>query len=518
LEVRSRPITLWSLNGLTTPMPTRNLRQDTIKPLPYLGARNEQCFDWDQQLIGFGVRVYPTGRKTFVCSYRVQGRRRIATLGRADILKLDTARKKAVAYLGQVAEGLDPQAPKDTLKAAGTMKSLVDAYIGRHAKLKKGTWADDEAYLARHLLPQFGSRLALAITTDDMAALHSEIGSKHPYAANRLLEIVRKMYNLGRKWGLVPIDKANPASGVERFPETKRRRFVTPDELPQLSKAIEQEFDEYVRHAIWLLLLTGLRRGELLNAKWSDIDWKQRTLSIPKTKNGEALLAPLSHAAVARLKLVPRMQDNPYIICGRKAGQALVNLNDAWNRIRTTAGLQDLRIHDLRRTVGSWLVRDGASLHLVGSVLNHKDQKTTAGYAYFQTKERHKALDKHGRNVIDFASRLPAASTSALEQSPAPSINLPPCRWQIHTFTREALYKLVWSEPTRTLSKRFGISDVGLAKVCRRANIPTPDRGYWARVTAGQECEKTHLPPLETAATKIVRFRGRGRSESNWGR
>ena len=313
-----------------------------------MGAKNKQCIYWDQQLTGFGVRVYPTGRRAFVCAYRVQGRRRIATLGRADILKLDTARKKAVAYLGQVAEGLDPQAPKDTLKAAGTVKSLAEAYIGRHAKLKRGTWADDEAYLARHLLPRFGSRLALAITTDDMAALHAEIGSKHPYAANRLLEIVRKMYNLGRKWGLVPIDKANPASGLERFPETKRRRFVTPDELPQLSKAIDREFDEYVRHAIWLLLLTELRRGELLNAKWSDIDWKQRTLSIPNTKNGEALLAPLSHAAIARLKVVPRMQDNPYIVCGRKAGQPLVNLNDAWNRIRTAAGLNDLRLHDLR--------------------------------------------------------------------------------------------------------------------------------------------------------------------------
>ena len=307
-------------------------------------------------------------------------------------------------------KGLDPQAPKDTLKAAGTVKSLADAYIGRHAKLKKNTWVEDESYLARHLLPRFGTRLALAITTDDMAALHAEIGSKHPYAANRLLEIVRKMYNLGRKWGLVPIDKANPASGVERFPETKRRRFVTPDELPRLSKAIDQEADEYVRHAVWLLLLTGLRRGELLNAKWSDIDWKQRTLSIPKTKNGEALLAPLSHAAISRLKAVPQLQGNPYIICGRKAGQHLVNLTDAWSRIRTAAGLNDLRIHDLRRTVGSWLVRDGASLHLVGSVLNHKDQKTTAGYAYFQTKERHKALDKHGRNVVDFASRLTATS------------------------------------------------------------------------------------------------------------
>jgi integrase len=493
-------------------MTTRILRQDTIKSLPYLGTGNFQCIYWDQHLPCFGVRVYPSGRRAFVCSYRALGRKRIATLGRGDVLRLDAARKKAVAYLGQVAEGLDPQAPKDTLKAAGTVKSLADAYIERHAKLKKNIWADDESYLARHLLPRFGTRLALAITTDDMATLHAEIGTKHPYAANRLLEIVRKMYNLGRKWGLVPIDKASPASGVERFPETKRRRFVTPDELPQLSKAIDQEADEYIRHAVWLLLLTGLRRGELLKAKWSDVDWKQRTLLIPKTKNGEALLAPLSHAAVARLKDVPKLQDNPYIICGRKAGQHLVNLTDAWSRIRTAAGLSDLRIHDLRRTVGSWLVRDGASLHLVGSVLNHKDQKTTAGYAYFQTKERHKALDKHGRNVVDFASRLPAASADIRRPLCAPSTDIPPLRGPLHSFTREALYILIWSEPTRTVSRRLGISDVGLAKACKRAIIPTPDRGYWARLAAGQECEKTPLPPHKTDAANYIKFRGRQRA------
>ncbi len=490
-------------------MPIKDLRQDTIKPLPYLGTKNAQCIYWDRQLPGFGVRVFPSGRRMFVCSYRVQGRKRLATLGRGDVLRLDVARKKAVSYLGQVAEGVDPQAPKETIKAAGTVKSLAESYIRRHAKLKKSTWVEDESYLARHLIPRFGTRLALTITTDDMAALHAEIGSKHPYAANRLLEVVRKMYNLGRKWGLVPHDKANPASGVERFPETKRRRFVTPDELPQLSKAIDQEADEYVRHAIWLLLLTGLRRGELLGAKWSDIDWKQRTLSIPKTKNGEALLAPLSHAAISRLKSVPQLQGNPYIICGKKLGQHLVNLTDAWSRIRAAAGLDDLRIHDLRRTVGSWLVRDGASLHLVGSVLNHKDQKTTAGYAYFQTKERHKALDKHGRNVVDFASRLPTASADAGNRLSEPSVIPPPNRGPLHTFTREALHKLVWSESTRTLSKRLGISDVGLAKVCRRANIPTPDRGHWARVAAGQECEKTTLPLLEPGAAKLVKFRGR---------
>ena len=117
-------------------MPTSVLRQNSIKPLPYVGSRNEQCIYWDEQLSGFGVRVYPSGRKTFVCSYRIHGRKRTTTLGRADVLQLDIARKKAVAYLGQVAGGHDPKAPQEALKAAGSVNELAQAYLSRHAKLK----------------------------------------------------------------------------------------------------------------------------------------------------------------------------------------------------------------------------------------------------------------------------------------------------------------------------------------------------------------------------------------------
>jgi integrase len=481
--------------------------------VPYVGAqRNAQCIYWDQLLPGLGLRVYPNGRRSFVCSYRVHGRKRIATLGRGDVLKLDTARKKALSYLGQVAEGIDPKAPEEALKAAGTVSSLVKTYIERHAKLKKSTWQDDHSYLTRHLLPRFGAHLAATISTDDMAGLHADIGRSHPYSANRLLEIVRKMYNVAHKWGLVPIDKANPASGVERYRETKRRRFLTPDELPQLARAIDDESDEYVRHALWLLLLTGLRRGELLKANWSDVDWENRTLTIPKTKNGEALLAPLSHAAVARLKSVPHILDNPYIICGQKTGQHLVNLTSAWNRIRTAAGLPDLRIHDLRRTVGSWLVRDGASLHLVGTVLNHKDQKTTAGYAYFQAKERHRALDKHGRNVVSFAGQRASLQAPSSPIRPSASTGSRASqRPRAHRFSRQALYDLVWSESILTIAKRLEVSDVGLAKACRRADIPTPDRGYWAKLAVGKRCSRPVLPSVAPGIPDFISVRGRSR-------
>jgi integrase len=208
------------------------------------------------------------------------------------------------------------------------------------------------------------------------------------------------MYNVGRHLGMVPEEIGNPGTEIVPFAEKKRRRYVTLAEMPLLAAAIDEDPNEFAGHALWLLLLTGVRRSEILAAKWSDVDWDNGTLYIGETKNGEPVLTPLSRAAISRLKMIPKSADNPYIICGDISGEPLAYLDAMWRRIRKRTGLHDLRIHDLRRTVGSWLVRDGASLHLVGAVLNHKDQKTTAGYAYFETEDRQKALDRHGEALV----------------------------------------------------------------------------------------------------------------------
>jgi integrase len=239
--------------------------------------------------------------------------------------------------------------------------------------------------------------VVLVGASQGIASIHTDTGKKHPYSANRFISIVRKMYNVGRQLGMVPEEIRNPATEIVPFPEKKRRRYVTLAEMPLLAAAIDEDPNEFAGHALWLLLLTGVRRSEILAAKWSDVDWDNGTLYIGETKNGDLVLTPLSRAAIARLNMIPKSADNPYIICGDIPGQPLVYLDAMWRRIRKRTGFHDLRIHDLRRTVGSWLVRDGASLHLVGAVLNHKDQKTTAGYAYFQTEDRQKALDRHGQ-------------------------------------------------------------------------------------------------------------------------
>jgi integrase len=489
-------------------MPKAKLRQDNVRSLPYVGdARGKsQCIYWDLSLPGFGLRRFPNGRGSYVCSYRIQMRKRLVDLGRSDSMTLEQARRRARFYFGAAADGKDPRSNIDQMRATPTVRELAESYINGHAKLKKKTWKTDEAYLNQLLIAKFGAHLASSITRADIASIHTDIGKKHPYTANRFISIVRKMYNIGRQLGIVPEEIRNPATEIVPFPEKKRRRYVTLAEMPLLAAAIDEDPNEFAGHALWLLLLTGVRRSEILAAKWSDVDWDNGTLYIGETKNGDPVLTPLSRAAITRLNMIPKSADNPYIICGDIPGEPLVYLDAMWRRIRKRTGFYDLRIHDLRRTVGSWLVRDGASLHLVGAVLNHKDQKTTAGYAYFQTEDRQRALDRHGQAVIqvtqDGTRRLtngtPAAGTAQESQTHRP---------RVHRISRKDLYELIWSEPTTTLAQRFGISDVGLAKVCRRSDIPAPPRGYWAKIAAGDSIQRPDLPERADLGSRAIIFR-----------
>jgi integrase len=490
-------------------MATIKLRQDNIRSLAYVGdARGKtQCIYWDLALPGFGLRKFPNDRGSYVCTYRVQKRKRLVDLGRSDAMTLEQARRKARLYFGTAADGKDPKSNIDEMRESATVKMLAEFYIDRHAKPKKRTWKTDEAALNRLLLPRFGSHLAASITRADIAGIHAGYGKSHPYGANRFICVVRKMYNVGRQLGMIPEEMPNPGTEIQRFPEHKRRRYVTPAEMPRLAAAINDDPNEFAGHALWLLLLTGIRRNEILAAKWADVDWDNKTLFIGKTKNGEPVLTPLSRAAIARLKLIPKLKENPFIICGAIPGKPLAYLDAMWRRIRAETGFHDLRIHDLRRTVGSWLVRDGASLHLVGAVLNHKDQKTTAGYAYFQTEDRQKVLDRHGRKIVQIANggaRRRAQHKPVVDvRSERQPRRLP----RVHRISRQELYNLIWSKPITALAERFGISDRGLAKVCRRSGIPAPPRGYWAQIAAGGTFHRPELPHPADQKFNRIRFR-----------
>lgn len=258
---------------------------------------------------------------------------------------------------------------------------------------------------------------------------------------------------------------------------------------------------------------------EVLTAKWENVDWDMGTLSIGLTKNGEPLLAPLSDLALERLRMIPKTIGNPYIICGRDKGTYHKNLRAILNRIKKRSGIKNLRIHDIRRTVGSWLAQSGVSLHLIGNVLNHLDTSTTAGYAYFQTQHRREALSGHADKVAKLGA--PHLLEKARPQSlgaecvlVAPnhpevvsSESAEPIR-QRHYFTREALYHLIWTAPVMEVAARLGVSDVALGKLCRRAGVPTPPRGYWQRIEMGQQISVPLLQPAPEGLPELLRIRG----------
>jgi integrase len=223
------------------------------------------------------------------------------------------------------------------------------------------------------------------------------------------LALVRKMLNLASAWGYVDDGWQNPSRGIPMHKEKSRDRWLTADELPRLAQAIDAEANVYARAAIWLYLLTGVRKSELLNLKWADIDWDRGELHLGDTKAGRPHFVPLSRAALAVLQTIPKQEDNPYVICGNRKGRPLVNITKPWVRIKQAAGVEDVRLHDLRRTVGSWLAQAGNDLHLIGKVLNHSQLPTTAVYARFSQDVVHQALEAHGERIMAAAGkRTPA--------------------------------------------------------------------------------------------------------------
>ena len=400
---------------------------------------------------GFGVRVHPSGRKTFVLTYRPRGRptpKRIV-LGAYGVLTIDEARKLARQMLLDVKTGADPLEERRKLRDGETVKDLARIYLERHAKPHKKTWPEDERRLRKYVLPALGAKRIEEVRRGDVARLHSRIGETAPYEANRVLALLSTMFAKAEEWGLVDEGHPNPARKIQPFRERSRERWVTPAEMPRLVEAINAEPDPRVRAAIKLYLLTGMRRSELLRLRWCDIDFERREIRLADTKAGRPHVVPLSSVAEAILRDLPRGIGGAYVFPGDVPGKPLVNIAKPWSRIRARFWLYgnpdraaelraqaeadvarrskhaakgpeavearllalaqneakregDLRLHDLRRTVGSWLAMSGASLPLIGKVLNHSNASTTQIYARIAEDAARQALEEHGERLRAF--------------------------------------------------------------------------------------------------------------------
>jgi integrase len=367
---------------------------------------------WDSDLRGFGLRVHQTGRRTFIVNYRTaDGVQRRATLGGFPAASADDARRRARELLGEVLRGGDPVDERRRTRVAASFAELAEWYINEHARPRLKTARELERTVRRVLIPRWGSRKAESITRRDTAALHSELGKRGPYSANRTLALISAIFSTAERRGQLPEGHPNPARRVERFPEHDRDRWLSVEEVARMVQVLESEPSVFVRAYFWLALLTGMRKRELLTVRWDWIDFDTATLRLPDTKTGRPHRVPLSPRALEILQSLPREHDNCFLFPGRVTGSHLsvAAIDQAWRRIRQTAGAGDAHIHDLRRTVGSWLAQHGASLHLIGAVLNHSTPSTTAVYARIADANVRAALDAHAERVLSITPSIPPA-------------------------------------------------------------------------------------------------------------
>lgn len=371
-----------------------------IKGFAYQGVAPQRDVRWDDEVPGLGVRIYPSGKKAFILSYRVNNRKHLLTLGRFGVLTLDQARKMARQEHAKILDNVNPLDKRKQLSKEQTIRVLCDAYLSRYAKIHKKTWQEDERRINRHILSKWGSHSVKSITRNDIAAFHTQLGKTVPYEANRILRLLSKIFDLAGQWGFVDEMSPNPAKNIRLFKEEKRDRWLKPTEVPLLIEAIEQEPNRIAAQVIWLYLLTGARKSELLQAQWQDIDWERKELKIPDTKAGRVHYIPLIEPAYELLKNMEHATDNPYIFPGHMIGKPLVNISKPWKRICVKASIENIRLHDLRRTVGSWLAQSGESLHLIGKILNHSNQSTTAIYARFAQDQGRQAMEEFGNKII----------------------------------------------------------------------------------------------------------------------
>jgi integrase len=372
-------------------VPTLTKRLIDATPYPAKG----QVFIRDDDLRGFALRLTP-GQKTFIVEKRLYKRLHRVTIGQYGAYTVEQARQKAHAMLQAIFEGKNPAQERRERRQEMTWRELTELYLERHAPRKRTAW-NDRNMLNRYFEAWRNRRLS-SLTRKDVALLHSEIGESAKYAANRVVALVRKMFNLAHMWGVYQGE--NPATGIELFPEEKRDRFVQPYELPKLFEALNEEPNPYVKTAFLVALLTGARRGEVLAMRWDDIDLEQAVWRIPHTKANRPHYLPLPQPVVAIFEALPRLHGCPYVFPGRDGKGHLVNIAKAWTRIRVRAGLTDVRIHDLRRTLGSWLAANGASLLLIGRALNHTQVNTTAIYARLNLDPVRAALEENARRML----------------------------------------------------------------------------------------------------------------------
>ncbi|MGH7054931.1 MAG: tyrosine-type recombinase/integrase [Stellaceae bacterium] len=377
------------------------LTDKTVRSLSNPEKGNKITYDGGPTAIrGFGARVTAGGVKSFVLNYTIAGRERRLTIGGYPAWTVAAARAEAKRLRQDVDRGIDPLAEREAERAAPAVADLSARYLAEHA-IKKRTGKDDESMIRRIVNPELGNRKVVSLTFADIDRLHRKVTKEHgPYQANRLVALLSKMLSLAVRWEM---RTDNPARGVERNPEERRYRYLSGDELRRLTEALAAHSSQAAANAVRLLLLTGARRGEVLSATWDQFDLNAGIWIKPSahTKQKREHRVPISAPARQLLGEMKAAQKNPapYVFPARGGDGPMMEIKTSWASLCKAAGLRGVRIHDLRHTYASVLASAGLSLPVIGALLGHTQNSTTARYAHLFDDPLRAATERVGAIV-----------------------------------------------------------------------------------------------------------------------
>lgn len=366
-------------------------------PTPEKGKRE---YYYDTKTQGLTVCVTSSNKKTFFIYRKIEGRPERIKLERYPGMSIEQARGRASEVNSSIAKGENPAQIRRAGKEELTLGELFDSYLALHAKKHKTSWQEDEKQFNRYLF-DWKKRKLSSIRKIDIHKLHQKIGHTNgKYAANRLLALLGTLFNQANELDLCD-KKENPAAKVKKFEEKSRERFLQADELPRFFSALAEEENESARDYILLSLLTGARKSNTLAMRWDEISQEMGIWIIPKTKNGSSHTIPLVQQALEILKKRHANKINEWVFPSKSKSGHFADPKKAWQRILKRAEIKNLRIHDLRRSLGSWQASTGASLAIIGKTLAHRNVSTTAIYARLNIDPVRDAMNKATQAMWD---------------------------------------------------------------------------------------------------------------------
>ncbi len=358
------------------------------------GKKKENYYDTG--ITGFILECRSSGGKTYALRYRDSHDRQIQQkIGDAKDISFDKAKTAAKMIRSRVVLGEDPSAEKRTKRKIPTLEDFTRERYFPYIKGYKRSWRSDDSIYRNHLLPQFGTCHLDEISQQSVIEYyHGLLGKEYAKATcNRVLVHLRHMFNLAKKWK-IPGAEINPVSEIKLVdPNNARERFLTAEETKRLHTELEKSDNPQLKNIIALLLLTGARKRELLDASWEDIDMERRIWKIPMSKSGKSRYVPLSASVLSVLEELPRWKNCSYVVPNPTSLKPYTSFFRSWNTARKEAGLPDVRLHDLRHSMASNMVNSGRSIYEVAKVLGHSQIKTTTRYSHLSQETLLAAVD-----------------------------------------------------------------------------------------------------------------------------